>query len=92
MTTTRNSGDARTLAAARLESAERVVAATTAFHSAADRIDAAEAELAEARSLRNDAVGVLRSEGLQVLEICELTGLSASHVQTLHRQRTADAA
>lgn len=92
MTTTRDSTNARTIADDRLKSAERVVQAVAAFHQAADTIDAAEESLAQGRTARNEALAVLRAEGLRIGEITVLTGLSATHVQSLKRDREGVAA
>jgi ribosomal protein S11 len=71
------------MAEERLATAQRVSAAVESFHQAADRIDAAQVELAAAGGDRLAAVRELRACGLSVNEIASLTGLSSSRIQSL---------
>jgi hypothetical protein len=69
----------------RLATAQRVADAVEAYHKAADRIDAANAELAAASTDRLEAIKGMRQCKLTISEIGALTGLSASRVQALSR-------
>ena len=79
----RDAASARKAAAERIETAEKIASAVDAYHNAADRIDAAQAELKEASGNRTESLRVLRTCGLTVSEISSLTGLSSSRVQSL---------
>jgi hypothetical protein len=79
----RDADAARARAAEMVSTANKMAAAVAAYHDAADRIDAAQNELALAGADRLDALRQLRRCGLAVSEIAELSGLSASRIQSL---------
>ena len=88
-TATRDAQGATARAEARLESAQRVADAVGTYHAAADRIDAAEAQLSDSRSERNNALRVLRAEGVRISDVVDLTGMSASRVRALGQEEKA---
>jgi hypothetical protein len=79
----RDADAARARAAEMVATANKMATAVAAYHDAADRIDAAQTELATAGTARLDALRQLRHCGLAVSEIAELSGLSASRIQSL---------
>jgi DNA-directed RNA polymerase specialized sigma24 family protein len=79
----RDADAARARAAAMVATANTMAAAVAAYHDAADRIDAAQNELTAAGAARLDALRQLRHCGLPVSEIADLSGLSASRIQSL---------
>lgn len=79
----RDADSARKAAADRIETAKKIAGAVDAYHNAADRIDAAQAELRDASTSRTNSLRELRNCGLTVSEISALTGLSSSRVQSL---------
>jgi hypothetical protein len=83
--TRRDASAAKAAAQERLATAQRVANAVEAYHEAADRIDAANAELSAAAEARLGAIRALRESGLTIAEIGDLTGLSTSRIQSLSR-------
>lgn len=69
----------------RVATAQMVSDAVSSYHDAADRIDDAHRQTREATQERSAALTVMRSCGLTVAEISDLTGMSSSRVQTLLR-------
>jgi hypothetical protein len=87
----RDAASARQAVQDRLANAQRVADAVEAYHKAADRIDAANAELASASTDRLGAIRGMRQCKLTISEIGALTGLSASRVQALSRDEVPTA-
>ena len=88
----RDADAARAAAAERVKTAELIATAVGDYHTASDRIEAANVELASASEARLGAINSMRTGGLTFTEIHELTGLSTSRVQALVRSDKEDAA
>lgn len=86
----RDAAGARQAVLDRLANAQRIADAVESYHQAADRIDAATAELAAASDARLEAIRGMRQCKLTIAEICGLTGLSASRIQALSREETGE--
>jgi hypothetical protein len=86
ITQRRDAAGAREAALERLATAQAIADAVDSYHGAADRIDAATAELASASEARLEAIRRLRQCKLTISEIGDLTGLSQSRVQALSRE------
>jgi hypothetical protein len=85
----RDADRAKLAAQQRIETAKLVADAVNQYHDAADRIDSAQRQTRQATTDRAAALQVMRTCGLTVTEISDLTGLSTSRVQALLRDTTA---
>lgn len=79
----RDADAAKARAAEMVSTANKMAAAVASYHDAADRIDAAQNELALAGADRLEALRQMRACGLAVSDIADLSGLSASRIQSL---------
>lgn len=84
----RNAVAAQEYAAVMLKKAADAAAAIEEFHVAADQIEMARTAEAQGTAARSEALSKMRTNGLGIGQMADLTSLSVSRIQAILRDRS----